>query len=426
MLVEFTVANYRSIRDRLTLSAVAQVKNREAAPPTGQRARRPDYEIAPAHKVPGRKIQLLPVVAIFGANASGKSNVVMALDNLLALLQFGLSEGRRSLAWVVPFKLDRRTATAPTEFSVTVALGDTVFVYALTLDRTRIFSERLDYLPAAPAQMRNLFDRRWDPDAERYLWSNGPDFRGAHTQLQDNVRSSQPFLSLLVTSVTVDVVLPLTTWLMRRWPGVGLGYEYHDQHIASYLGHGVQDVQQHVSDMLRRFDTGISHISIVKSEDSEDDAEQFEVMVHHSTSGEFAPWSIEEESTGTQRLYGLACRMRQSVSFGTPMIVDELGANIHPNITKHIVKFFQSLRTNPRRAQLLLTSHDNTLMRGSLLRRDEIWFTQKRPDLSTDLYPLTAFHPRNDLAIDKAYLDGRFDAVPILPDDELLVPESAG
>jgi AAA15 family ATPase/GTPase len=82
---------------------------------------------------------------------------------------------------------------------------------------------------------------------------------------------------------------------------------------------------------------------------------------------------------------------------------------------------FQSEKTNPNRAQLIFTSHDNTLQRGNLLRRDQIWFTQKREDGSTELYSLSDFRPRNDLAIDKAYLDGRFGAVPVLPDEEELL-----
>jgi hypothetical protein len=82
---------------------------------------------------------------------------------------------------------------------------------------------------------------------------------------------------------------------------------------------------------------------------------------------------------------------------------------------------FQNPTTNPNNAQLIFTSHDNTLQRNNLLRRDQIWFTQKRSDQSTELYPLTDFHVRNDLAIDKAYLDGRFGAVPFLPSDEEMI-----
>ena len=100
-------------------------------------------------------------------------------------------------------------------------------------------------------------------------------------------------------------------------------------------------------------------------------------------------------------------------------MVDELGSNIHPSITREMIKLFQSPKTNPKRTQLIFTTHDNTLQRNNLLRRDQIWFTQKRPDQSTELYPLSDFNVRNDLAIDKAYLDGRFGAVPFISEEDL-------
>lgn len=124
---------------------------------------------------------------------------------------------------------------------------------------------------------------------------------------------------------------------------------------------------------------------------------------------------------GTQRLFNLAYRMLIALKIGSLTIVDELGTNIHPNIVKNIIKIFQNPNTNPKRAQLIFTSHDNTLQRNNLLRRDQIWFTQKRTDQSTELYALTDFHVRNDLAIDKAYLDGRFGAVPFLPSHEEMI-----
>jgi uncharacterized protein len=125
---------------------------------------------------------------------------------------------------------------------------------------------------------------------------------------------------------------------------------------------------------------------------------------------------------GTQRLFDLAFRIHIGLSFGTLTIIDELGSNIHPNITRAIVKMFQNPKTNPNRVQLIFTSHDNTLQRGNLLRRDQIWFTQKRDDQSTELYSLSDFKVRNDLAIDKAYLAGSFGAIPFLPSDEEFIP----
>lgn len=143
--------------------------------------------------------------------------------------------------------------------------------------------------------------------------------------------------------------------------------------------------------------------------------------LHEKPDGQTVSWPFEEESLGTQRLFSLAFRIVVDITIGGLIIVDELGTNIHPNIIRNIIKIFQNQKTNPENAQLIFTSHDNTLQRNNLLRRDQIWFTQKRPDQSTELYPLTDFHVRNDLAIDKAYLDGRFGAVPFLPSNEEMI-----
>ncbi|WP_375495376.1 ATP/GTP-binding protein [uncultured Nostoc sp.] len=137
--------------------------------------------------------------------------------------------------------------------------------------------------------------------------------------------------------------------------------------------------------------------------------------------GTLSFYLFDEESLGTQRLFSLVFLIVVVMNIGGLIIVDELGTNIHPNIVRSIIRIFQNPKTNPKNAQLILTSHDNTLQRNNLLRRDQIWFTQKRSDQSTELYPLTDFHVRNDLAIDKAYLDGRFGAVPFLPSEEEMI-----
>jgi AAA15 family ATPase/GTPase len=177
-----------------------------------------------------------------------------------------------------------------------------------------------------------------------------------------------------------------------------------------------------VVDIIRSFDVGISDMEFetLKSE-KKSGLDEFKVWVYHDINDHATRWALEEESTGTQRLFSLASKMLKAFDDGGLVIVDELGSNIHPHITKAIIRQFQNRKINSKGAQLIFTSHDTTLQRGQLLRRDQIWFTQKRDDGSTNLYPLTDFRPRNDLALDKAYLDGRFGAVPILPSEEDLL-----
>lgn len=428
MLVDFTVENYRSIKEPVTLSAVAQ---RQSSCQTTQNSKRKrvksDREITPGYPVEGWDIELLPVLAIFGANASGKSNVIQALDYLLLLMAHGSQETLKfqqvfKYAKLTPFKLDSLWAKEPTRFELRVAFDEAIYTYSLVLNQNHILSENLDYARRETKRTRRLFHRNWDNKAKKFIWKNGSDFAGSHTKLQRNIRENELFISL-IARLEVDVIQRLCSWLRWRWEGISLGnedYELFSVVSLQDLDHSIDyEVSKEVLKIIKKFDTGISRIDINNKIEEE---YHYDIYVWHQTAdGNEIRWSFEEESLGTQRLFSLAYRMVIALDEGGLTIVDELGTNIHPNIVRHIVRMFQNPEINPNNAQLIFTSHDNTLQRNNLLRRDQIWFTQKRPDQSTELYPLTDFHVRNDLAIDKAYLDGRFGAIPFLPSDEEMI-----
>lgn len=434
MLVDFTVENYRSIKEPVTLSAVAQRQSSRQTRQDGKRKRvKSDYEIAPGYPIKGWDIELLPVLAIFGANASGKSNVIQALDYLLLLMAQG-NQGTLTFkkvfkyAQLTPFKLDSISAKEPIRFELRAAFHDAIYTYSLVLNQNRIILESLDYALARTKRTRRLFHRRWDDGTKKFIWKNGSDFAGAHIQLQPNIREDELFISLIV-KLNVDVIEDLCNWFTYRWAGISLGKEmdYYDLFSIIFLAEsefGISnnmshEIIQEVLSIIKKFDTGILDIDIEKKFEEEIDYDIY--ALHNTSDGKKIRWSFDEESLGTQRLFTLAYRIVIALRTGGLTIVDELGTNIHPNIVKNIIRMFQNPKTNPKNAQLIFTSHDNTLQRNNLLRRDQIWFTQKRPDQSTELYPLTDFHVRNDLAIDKAYLDGRFGAVPFLPSNEEMI-----
>ncbi len=427
MLIDFTVENFRSIKEPVTLSAVAQ-KGRTVERDGKNTSRdyiKADADIAPTFLVAGRGFELLPVLGIFGANASGKSNVLLALDRLLGFMASEANDNFYGLRHFVPFRLDVPTSFQPTRFEIRITIAGVIYTYTLWAKKSCILLERLQYLPSAPKRSKLLFERRWDDEEQKFVWKNGDDFAGPHTQLEAQVQETEPFLGLLVMRLKVPVVQAFTDWLRGKWPGVSLGSELSDHNIAAWLSHHSEQSLASVSALIRQFDTGIEFLNVIEQED---DLKRtllgdYQVSAVHNVQGQRVSWNLEEESTGTQRLFGLAVKMLDTFQKGTTMLVDELGSNIHPNITRGIVRLFQSPVTNPKRAQLIFTSHDNTLQQRNLLRRDQIWFTAKRADGSTELYPLTDFKPRNDLAIDKAYLDGRFGAVPSLPDEEELLME---
>ena len=429
MLVDFTVENYRSIKEAVTLSAVAQksTASRRTTQSSKRKGIKSDAEVTPGHHLQGWDIDILPVLTIFGANASGKSNVIQALDYLLMLMAYG-NQGNLQLQQVfkyakfTPFKLDNIYAKKPTRFELRVAMDEAIYTYSLVLNQSHIISERLDYTLLETKRTRRLFERDWDKNINKFIWKNGSDFTGSHTKLQGNIRKDELFISL-ISRLDIDVVIELCSWLRIRLPGISLGMEKTDMlFIANELNDGDPtqiEIREQIIEIIKKFDTGLAYIDIQTQIEYPDEYEIY--AVHHTSDGNEIRWSFDEESLGTQRLLSLAYRMLFTLQGGGLTIVDELGTNIHPNIVSTIIKMFQNPQTNPNGAQLIFTSHDNTLQRNNLLRRDQIWFTQKRPDHSTELYPLTDFHVRNDLAIDKAYLDGRFGAVPFLPSNEEMI-----
>ncbi|MEH2449716.1 MAG: ATP-binding protein [Nostoc sp.] len=428
MLVDFTVENYRSIKEPVTLSAVAQKQSDRQTSQSSKRKRvKSDHEIAPGYHVEGWDIEILPVLAIFGANASGKSNVIQALDYLLLIMVYGTQEVVKfqrilKYAKLDPFKLDRISAQKPTKFELRTLFNNNIYTYSLVINKSNIISENLDYALNTTKRTRRLFHRQWDESNKKFLWKTGDDFAGAHNQLQDNIRGNELFISTLV-KLKVDIIESFINWLVTGWRGISLGSEDFD-HVSITV---IQDASIYVFNELlkqalnivQKFDTGLSRIELKNKSDAQADYNIY--AVHNTHDGNEIQWLFDEESLGTQRLFYLAFRTVACLNMGGLIIVDELGTNIHPNIVKTIIKIFQNSKTNPRNAQLILTSHDNTLQRNNLLRRDQIWFTQKRSDQSTELYPLTDFHVRNDLAIDKAYLDGRFGAIPFLPSEEEMI-----
>jgi AAA15 family ATPase/GTPase len=422
MLIDFTVENYRSIKEPVTLSAVAQTKTGRGNGDTKRKGIKPDDEIAPPFVVPNRKLELLPVLGIFGANDSGKTNTLSALDNLLIYIEGGRRHPVSAISKFVPFFTEQ---DKPTRFELRLAFAGNIFTYTLETKLNQITLERLEYVPAQSRALKNLlwFERVAIPGKQGHSWRNNPERTIAYQKSQELLRNDIPFLSTILINQEPEF-RELRSWLTWRWSGLTLGWEEFDRNKAKLVSSIWTERKTEVTNLIRILLPNIVDVENLQTiPDIESQENNFGVM--YEIEGRRFRLPINEVSTGGQRIILLAHKLLHGFEYSSLVMIDELGSNIHPNITKAIARLFQNPQTNPKRAQLIFTSHDNTLQRGNLLRRDQIWFTQKRADGSTDLYPLTDFHPRNDLALDKAYLDGRFGAIPLLPSDEELLASTA-
>ncbi len=312
MLIEFTVENYRSIKEPVTLSTVATGGKKPSAKSSKRRNVKLDHEIASPFRDEGRNLELLPVIGIFGANASGKSNVIDALDYFLNFLWVG-NKVDSFLKAFAPFGLVSSTKETPTCFKLQVLRENTIFTYTLALNRTRILHEKLEHIPRSSRRMQNrlLYDRVWHENRNAYVFTNGKNFGNGYREIQESLRGHEPFMSIMATRLEAEVVEPFTSWLSSRWGGTILGHEQEEYELASErLADPEREKLDIVTQIIRRFDTGIVGIDIEKVDIAGDKhSDQFKVWVLHEADGKRVRWQMENESTGTQRLFSLTYRI---------------------------------------------------------------------------------------------------------------------
>jgi hypothetical protein len=398
VLLEFRVSNFRSIWQEVTLSAVAVSRTARPRVHRDFRRYRTDAEIGAPILLPERGIPVVPVLGVFGANESGKTNLMLALRNV----QQFLGDSRRDGSHVQPFLLHPTAASEPTRFRIVAACGGCVWDYTFWVDRSRVVLEELGVRLAPPARRRLVLRREWRPASRTYACT-GP---ALHQEGSSDIRRG----------VTAFVC-------RKKYPAAGSfldwvsGIEFVDpgaiRDQAQLWGDVLYD-----ADKLRSVGPVLSGLGSRIRELGR--AGNALVAMHEGDGGALVAVPFTEESLGNQRLLALLPQVIQRLQHGGLLLVDELDASLHPHVVRRLIELFQNSATNPGRGQLIFTSHDATLFGGDVLRRDQTWFTQRRPNGSTELYCLSDFRIRHDLARERAYLDGRFGGVPALADESEL------
>jgi hypothetical protein len=420
MLVAFRAENARSFREKFELSLLA--------------TRVSDEEVV--REIPwrddGRRISILPVGGIFGANASGKTNVLKAMDDMRTLVLSSFRQGRPGGGMATrPFLLGDDGGTLPTTYEVDLVLNRVRHAYGFRIDAERTLEEwAYNYPRGRPAM---LFHRHED---EVRL---GASERAKGRATLDILRPNALFLST-AAATNHPILLPLYEWFMRNLLFADVGSRpVRQAFTAEMLDQG--ELKDQVMDLLREADLGITgairreidpamrnriahELNVLHGEEegsgSGDDAmkfEDFEVRLKHQSTNGDIELSPNDESLGTLIWFGMVGPVIDALRQGSVLLADELDASLHPALVNVLVRLFQSKQSNPRRAQFIFNSHDVTLMGDSgahTLGRDQIWFTEKDDDGGTRLYPLTDLDPRKGEAVGRRYLAGRYGATPIV------------
>ncbi len=402
MLIEFSVTNYLSMRDRQTLTMTAAYNPEEL----------PDAVMHP--NLPSMSgYSFLKGAALYGANASGKSNI-------LGAMAFMRNYVRRSAIDMVPdeetgltpFLLTQDAAAAPGEFEIVFAHKGVRYDYGFALDKTRILSEWLYAYPRG--RPRKIFVRDYDERKKEYMYEFGQDAAG-YSDHKKKTRPNALFLSMGAQFNAAEL-LPPYEWFAHYFQVLNLSEAGISPAYTALQIIEKPEVRRQYSNLLREADLGVEDIEVA----NEGSGERAELRIHflHSCPGNNAPvkLALEAESAGTKRLFSLLTLWHDVLETGMTLCVDELEASLHPLLIRKLIKMICGPQ-NTSGAQLIFTTHNTNLLDASLLRRDQIWFTEKDPDGATQLYPLSDYRPRKDEMLQKGYLAGRYGAIPMLRED---------
>jgi AAA15 family ATPase/GTPase len=412
MLLEFKVKNFRSIRDECTFSLVANNSDRE-------------HQKTHLHETGIKKIPYaVNSAAIYGANASGKTNLIKAISYFRNVVNESANLGLDQTFNFQHFRLDESSAQSPTEFEATFVVRGVRYQYGFTLIRARILEEWLIVYNSPKGQ--EWFTRKYNEVTQQYHYDFGPYLKGAKRLWEGATKDNNLFLSMaakLNSDMLKDVFTMIRDGLVifensSQLPAWDTTLELLDNEKSNLeVKNFLLSADFSISELKVRVEKGIHKLIKFDQGKVEFTDEEREVKIpyfQHATSNGVADIEFHDESTGSQKLFNYSGLILNVLAKGATLIVDELSTSLHPFIVEKLVDTFNSPVTNPHGAQLIFTTHDTYLLDTKILRRDQIWFTEKGNEQQTVLYPLTDFAVRKTDHLDKAYLMGKYGAVPIL------------
>jgi len=415
MLIEFTVQNFLSFREPAHLSLVK-----------GGGSELQDTNVI-LHDAPGTP-SVLRSAAIYGPNAAGKSNLIKALQVMRQMVLKSASETQAGEPLsVTPFLLDEDSAAQPCEFEVHFISEGVRYQYGFAATQERITEEWLLAFPKGRPQ--RWIDRRYDEESQTYVWGSMDKLVGKKQLWQEATRPNALFLSTAI-QLNNQQLQPVFKWFSNILHVAGFG-RWHPGFSVELCEQ--EEARKEIISFLRAADIDIDDVELKKEKfdidtlpDNMPDSVKDEFArklkdksivnvktVHVLDSGKKVFFDLDDESDGTKKIFALSGPWLDTLEHGYVLVVDELHDNLHPVIVEFLVKLFHDPETNPRNAQLILTTHDTSILGQDIFRRDQIWFCEKDESRSTVLFPLTDFRPRKKVEnLERRYLSGRYGALP--------------
>lgn len=403
-----------------------------------------------ATRIDSLNMAVLQAAAIYGANASGKTNVVKAM----AYMSGAVRDSQRQ--WPpegpiprYPFLLDVQSKSDASSFEADVLIDGTRYSYGFTLNDHEVVTEWLDAYPTAKRPIRK---QRWfRRDGRTFVF--GRKLIGDNPAIERLTRPNSLFLSAAAQN-NHEALLPVYKWFVEKL--IHVPKDREAPHIQTLRMCEDPEVKPMLLKMVQSADLGIIGLNVREEDlfaappgmgpEGKAVAEELQgviqrfmdrisekgkapsrswgkkmvlSLIHRGSSNAGVPLSEEDESAGTLAYFGLLGPLLMAVSVGGTLCVDELDASLHPLLVLEVVRLFNDPKLNPKGAQLIFTTHDTNVLTNASLRRDQIWFTEKDDGGGSHLYPLTDFKPRKNENLERGYLQGRYGAVPFVGSTDL-------
>lgn len=403
MLLEFAVENYLSIKEEQILSMLASKADKSL----------PDNLL----EFGNQKSKILNAAVIYGANASGKSNLLHALKKMKSLVVDSSKINEGDSIPVVPFIFDALYNQKPSKFEICCVIEEIKYIYGFYVNEEKVYEEYLYYYPNGRKSL--IFDRH----ENQYKFTIDKE-----EQLALSKRTlPNRFYLAEATNWNYAETRPMYKWFKEKLI-VNIS-----SNVEAFAGNRVKNDKifgSFTKRLLAQADIGISNIEVQKktltNEDLPEDMPEMlktflsgknaiSIEFGHLVEGEVYSLSLANESDGTQRIFGLSPYFYDAMLNGGILVIDELENSLHPIIVRFLVSLFADKTQNQNGAQLIFSTHNTSLLDLDLFRRDQIWFTEKHPEqLSTELYSLFDIKARKDENPARGYLMGRYGAIPIV------------
>lgn len=404
MLMEFSLSNFKSFKDKVRFSLIASSSNETKEDKLLKDSNIVNLETIEGHK----KISLLRSAVIYGPNGAGKSNLLKGLAVMKELITSSRAPDEK-LTLISPYLFDEEDIEKPTFFEVIILIDKIRYQYGFLATINRVFEEWLYAFPKGSAQ--HWFSRKFDEKSEEYIYKFSAFFSGNKKGWASSTHSTSLFLSIAVQQNAIQLT-PVYRWFEKTLIVVN----NPDSLQYSYVKWLKKGKKQEILDFLTQADFSIKDLRFEEKPINPGLIEKITKLfvVHKTKSGKLVALDLKDESDGTRKILDLASSWLTSLQEEHVLCIDELHDNFHPYLVKFLVMFFH--KKNLKKSQLIFTTHETSIFSPEVFRRDQIWFCEKNEQKFTDLYSLADFHSdKNIKDLEHAYMKGMFGALPFLP-----------